>query len=111
MIVSRSRSMLAQVMQQCLPLVPRCFVKQSPVRTIDAKPDLVASQQRTHTRERKSEVAQRFSMTRMDHVDRFRSFGNDRRAQFTVRDSGDSRKTRQLLSPQLLLVRTTLLDQ
>src|SRR5262249_216593 len=111
MIVSRGRSMLAQVVQQRLPLVPRCFVKQSPVRTIDTKPDLFPSQERAHARERKSEVAQRFSMTRMDHVDRFRSFGNDRRAQFTVRSSSDGRETRQLLSPQFLPVRTTLLDQ
>ena len=52
---------------------------------VDAKPDFFASEQRTHARERKSEVSQCFTVTRMHDVDRLRRFSNDRQAELARR--------------------------
>ncbi len=102
--------MFAQIAQQVLPFVPRRLIEQPAMRAIDSKPDSFDAEQRTHARKRKSEVSQCFAVTCVDDVDRIRRFGDDRGAQFAECCGSDWRKARQLLFPQLLLVRTSRLQ-
>src|SRR6185436_6473911 len=81
------------------------------MRAIEAEPDLLSSEQRTHARERQPEVSKRFSMTRMHDVDRFGSLGDDRQTEFAGRFSSDWWETGKLLAPQILFVRTHRLCQ
>src|ERR1041385_9063924 len=89
--------MLAQIVQQLAPFIPGCFIQRPPTRAVAGEPNLFAPEQRTHARDRKPEVAQGLAVTRMDHVDRFRSFGNDRGAEFAVRRRSDWRNRASFL--------------
>ena len=81
--------MFAQVAQKVLPFVPRRFIEQPAMCAIDTKPDFLTTEQRKHARKRKSEVSQRFTVTRMYYVDGMRRFGDDCGAQFAWRRGRD----------------------
>ena len=75
--------MLAQIAKQILPVVPGWRGEQLAMRTVDAKPKFHASEQRTHTGKRKSEIPERLAVTSMHDVDSIRRFGDDRSRVFT----------------------------
>src|SRR5215216_3911154 len=78
---------------------------------VHTEPDLFASEEGTHARERKPEVSQRLSVTRMHDVYRLRCFSNDRETELARRRGTNGRETRQLLTPQLVLLRARDLSQ
>src|SRR6185369_7511126 len=103
--------MLAQIVEKVLPLITRRLIEQSPVCAIDSKPHAHVAEQRTHTREWKSEVSECLAVTGVDDVDCVGSFSNDRSSFFADDRRSDWRKARELPCPQFVFIRTNNLCQ
>src|SRR5438552_1023398 len=95
-------AMLFQIQQQFLPVFAVIFVKQTTARAFNAKPDTVAIQHPSQTRERQAVITKRLAVTGSDHVDRLRRVGDDFLRAFGGLGFRDWRKARQTPEPKML---------
>src|ERR1044072_6637193 len=103
--------MAAQIVKQVMPVIRSRCIEQATMSAVNGKPGLLASQQRADAREGQTEIVQRLTVTRMHDVDCLRRFSNDRETKLTRSRGRNGRKSRQLLAPQIIFVRTSCFTQ